>query len=116
MDKVAVYTEYFNSRIGPVGHVLADNAARGLASEAFAVLPGGIVTGAGSPLRPGYVVTDARVEVAGSRVAVLRSRAVGITEARAGSALALWRVDPPLRLVKPAQAVSSTAACAPFPA
>ena len=116
LDKVAVYTEYFNSRIGPVGHLVADNPARGLASDAFDVAPEGIITNAGRPLRPGYVVTDARAEIAGSRVKLLHARDVGIGDARKDSALALWRVDPPLRLIQPEQALSTASACAPFPA
>lgn len=115
LGKVAVYTEYFNSRIGPVGHLLADNPARGLATDAFAIRQDGVVARAGDPLRPGYVVTDARVGIAGTRLALLRASDVGIAGAREGSALALWRVSPPLRLVRPAQALSPAAACAPFP-
>ncbi len=115
LGDVALYTEYFNSRVGPVGHLLADNAERGLATDAFGIRRDGVVTRAGNPLRPGYVVTDARVEIAGSRVALLRARDVGIVSAREGSALALWRVTPPLRLVQPAQALSPAAACASFP-
>ena len=116
LGKVALYTEFFNSRIGPVGHLLGDNADRGLATDTFGIRRDGVVTRAGIALRPGYVVTDARVEIAGSRVALLRARDVGIADARENSALALWRVAPPLRLVQPAQALSPTAACAAFPA
>ena len=116
VDKLTVYTEYFNSRIGPIGHLLADNPSRGLATDKLGVRPDGVVTRAGRPLRPGYVVTDARTEIAGSRLALLRARDVGITDAREGSALALWRVAPPLRLVRPAQVLAPAAACAPFPA
>lgn len=114
LGKVALYTEFFNSRIGPVGHLLGDNADRGLATDTFGIRRDGVVTRAGIALRPGYVVTDARVEIAGSRVALLRARDVGIADARENSALALWRVAPPLRLVQPAQALSPTAACAAF--
>ncbi len=115
LGKLVLYTEYFNSRIGPVGHLLADNEARGLATDAFGIRRDGVVTHAGRPLPSEYVVTDARVGIAGARLAVLRARAVGIAGAREGSALALWRVEPPLRLVRPAQALSPAAACAPFP-
>ncbi len=115
VDKLTVYTEYFNSRIGRVGHLLADNSSRGLATDELGVQPDGVVTSAGRPLRPDYVVTDARVEIDGSRLALLRARDVGI-DAREGSALALWRVEPPLTLVRPAQVLAPTAACAPFPA
>jgi hypothetical protein len=116
LGTVTLYTEYFNSRIGPVGHLVADNAARRLATDAFAVRGNGVVTRAGIPLRSGYVVTDARVGIAGSRIALLAARDVGITGAPEGSALTLWRVAPPLRLLRPALALSPAAACAPFPA
>ncbi len=116
LDKVTLYTEFFNSRIGPVGHLLADNPARGLATEPFGIRRDGVVTQAGKPLSPGYVVTDARVAIVGSRVAVLRARDVGIADARKGSALALWRVQPPLRLVRKGQALSPGFGCKPFPA
>lgn len=114
LGQLALYTEYFNSRIGPVGHLLADNSARGLATDSFDIRADGVVTSAGSPLTPAYVVTDARVGIAGSRVALLRARAVGVAGARQGSALALWRVTPPLRLTRPAQALAASAACAAF--
>jgi hypothetical protein len=116
LGKLTLYTEYFNSRIGPVGHLLADNADRGLATDRFGIRRDGVVTLAGIALRPRYVVTDARVALAGARVALLHARDVGIAEAREHSALALWRVAPPLRLVRPGQALSPAAACAAFPA
>jgi MFS family permease len=55
LGKVALYTEFFNSRIGPVGHLLADNADRGLATDTFGIRRDGVVTRAGIALRPGYV-------------------------------------------------------------
>ena len=97
LGKVALYTEFFNSRITRTGHLFGDNAARGIASADLAVQPDGTVTMGGTPLRPGFVVTDARVRVDGSRVALLRASDVGI-EGAGGAALALWRVDPPVRL------------------
>ena len=115
LEQLTLYTEYFNSRIGPVGYLITDNAARHLSTDAFAVRRDGVVTRAGTPIRSGYVVTDARVGIVGSRVALLRARDVGLADAREGSALALWRAASPLRLARPSQALSPSAACAPFP-
>ena len=116
LEQLTLYTEYFNSRVGPVGYLITDNAARHLSTDAFAVRRDGVVTRAGTPIRSGYVVTDARVGIVGSRVALLRARDVGLADAREGSALALWRAASPLRLAQPSQALSPSAACAPFPA
>jgi hypothetical protein len=111
---VAVYTEYFNSRISRVGHLLGDNGARGLGTDTFALRPDGVVTSEGVPLRPESVVADARVDIVGSREALLYAREVGVSDAATGSALALWRVTPPLRLRNPTVALAPSAACAPF--
>ena len=100
LAKMAVYTEFFNSRIDRVGHVRGDNGSRGLATDTFALRPDGVVTSMGVPLRPDFVVADARVGIVGSRIALLRAGDVAKTDATRGSALALWRVTPPLRLVQ----------------
>ena len=115
LDRVAVNTEYFNTRVGPVGHLLGDNAVRGLASESFAVRRDGVVTNQGKPLQPDYLIVDARVGIAGKRVARLRAVDVGLTDSRVDSALALWRAEKPLRLVGRGKALTADAACSPFP-
>ena len=115
LGKLAVYTEYFNSRVGSVGYLLADNRDRGLTSDHFRIRPDGVVTLAEDPLSPDYAIVDARVGIAGSRVALLEAGDVGLTEARRGSALALWRVHKPLRLLDPGRALAASAACAAFP-
>ena len=102
LPKMSLYTEYFNARVDHVGHLLADNAARGVASTPYALGPKGAVTSAGRPLSPGYVVTDARLALAGTRLATLSANAV-MPGAPAGAGLALWRVSGPLRLTRPAQ-------------
>jgi hypothetical protein len=99
---MSLYTEYFNARVDQVGHLLDDNAARGVASTPFALLPDGVVTSGGQPLRPDYLVTDARIAIAGAQVASLPARAV-TPEPAAGEALTLWRVRVPLRFLRPAQ-------------
>ena len=52
LGKVALYTEFFNSRIGPVGHLLGDNADRGLATDTFGIRRDGVVTRAGIAAPP----------------------------------------------------------------
>jgi hypothetical protein len=99
---MSLYTEYFNARVDQVGHLLGDNAARGVASMPFALRPDGVVTSSGRPLRSEYLVTDARIAIAGTRLASLPARKV-TPEPVAGEALTLWRVSSPLRLLRPAQ-------------
>ena len=115
LEQLTLYTEYFNSRVGPVGYLITDNAARHLYGRLRGA-PGWRRDPRGHPDRSGYVVTDARVGIVGLRVALLRARDVGLADAREGSALALWRAASPLRLARPLQALSPSAACAPFPA
>jgi Dolichyl-phosphate-mannose-protein mannosyltransferase len=99
---MSLYTEYFNARVDQVGHLLGDNAARGVASTPFALRPDGVVTSGGQPLRPEYLVTDARIAIAGTRLASLPAGKV-TPEPVAKGALTLWRVRSPLRLLQPAQ-------------
>jgi hypothetical protein len=112
LPAMSLYTEYFNSRIDLVGHLLADNAARGLASAEFQLRPDGIVTENGLPVRSGYAVTDARIAVAGSRVATLSAREVSPRGETGTGSLALWRLRSPLRLVHPSQVEQPAAATA----
>jgi hypothetical protein len=102
LPAMSLYTEYFNSRIDQVGHLLEDNAARGLASETFGLRPDGVVTSDGRPLRAAFAVTDARVELAGHRTAALSARAVTAPHVDNGG-LVLWRLQGPLRLLRPSQ-------------
>lgn len=99
---MSVDTEYFNSRVDRVGHLLADNPARGVATTPFGLLPDGVVTSGREPLRPEYLVTDARIDVAGTRLASLSAGAVA-PEPGASAALTLWRVRGTLRLLRPSQ-------------
>ena len=103
LPTMSLYTEYFNARVDQVGHLLDDNAARGVVSETFGLRSDGVVTSGGRPLRPEYVVTDARIAIAGTRRAVLAAGAVGSEVGAAPGALALWRVQGALRLLRPAQ-------------
>jgi hypothetical protein len=97
IGKLAVYTEFFNSSVDTVGHLLDDNDARALGSDALELTADGVVTRDGVPLRPVLVVTDARAAVAGERLATLDS-------------LSLWRTSSPVRLVR---APAAGEACAP---
>ena len=108
LPKMAVYTEFFNSRVDRVGEVGGDNPARGLLSDALEVRPDGVIAKNGAPLRPRFVIADARLEFAGRRVAALRASDLMPAAGDAGYALALWRVTPPLRLAKPAQVLDPT--------
>jgi hypothetical protein len=103
LPTMALYTEYFNSQVDRVGHLLDDNAARGLTSETFGLRADGVVTSDGQPLRPEYAVTDARIEVAGLREAHLAARDVSPGPDAGTGGLTLWRLRGPLRLLRPAQ-------------
>ncbi|MBX5474185.1 MAG: glycosyltransferase family 39 protein [Thermoleophilia bacterium] len=106
LAKMEVYTEFFNRRIEPPVHLLADNPARGLGTATVAMTRAGVVVEDGEALRPGFVVADSRIPILGTRVASLSARAVLDGDPEAG-ALTLWRVDPPLRLRRPAQVASA---------
>ena len=102
---MSLLTEFFNSRVEQVGYLLHDNPDRVLPSERFGILPNGVVTGNGRPLRPQFVVTDARIAIAGVRDASLSSEAVMPKHTASTAALTLWRVHGPLRLLRPTQAL-----------
>jgi hypothetical protein len=103
LPTMSLYTEYFNSQVDRVGHLLDDNAARGLGSEKFGLRPDGVVTSDGRPLRPEFAVTDARIEVAGVREAALPAQAVTPEPGLGTGGLALWRLQGAFRLLRPAQ-------------
>jgi hypothetical protein len=88
----------FNSRVSEVGRIGADNPRRGLASTVFTPRGDGTVLRDGAPLRSRYVVVDSRIRVEGARLAVLRSSDVRVDSNH--QALALWRTDGVVRLVR----------------
>jgi hypothetical protein len=98
LGRVAVYTELFNSRVTEVGRIGADNPRRGLASTVFTLRADGTVLRDGAPLHSGYVVVDSRIRVEGARLAELRSSGVRVDTNQ--QALALWRTDGVVRLVR----------------
>jgi hypothetical protein len=108
LPAMSLYTEYFNSRIDLVGHLLADNSSRGLASAQFALRQDGVVTDNGDEVNSGYAVTDGRLRVAGARIASLAAQAV-TSEPETGS-LTLWRLHGPLRLVQPSDVLHPSTA------
>ncbi len=100
---MSLYTEYFNLRVDEVGHLLADNRLRGVATEQLSLRPDGVVTRAGHPLRAEYVVADARLSVLGTPLVSLGAGAVEPEPASGPGALTLWRARIPLRLRRPAE-------------
>lgn len=97
LERMALYTEFFNSRISRTGQLRGNNGARGLAAASLDLRTDGVVTDAGKPLRPAFVVADARIEIGGTRIAVLRGRDAG--QSTPDAALSLWRVRGALRIV-----------------
>jgi hypothetical protein len=108
LPAMSLYTEYFNSRIDLVGHLLGDNSARGLASVQFALRRDGVVTVNGSAVRSEYAVTDGRLRVAGVRVSSLAAQAV--TAGPETGNLTLWHLHGALRIVQPAEVLHPTIA------
>ena len=98
LERMLLNTEFFNARIARLGHLGEENSARGLPTEPLELRDDGVITSAGVPLRAAFVVTDKRVELVGTRVAVLRGRDVGESEIPQ-TGLALWRVGGMVRVV-----------------
>ena len=99
LERMSLNTEFFNSRIDRLGHVRAENSARGLPTEPLVVRSDGVITSKGVPVVTPFVVTDRRLELVGTRVAELRGREVG-ESAVPDAGLALWRVDGRVRLAE----------------
>jgi hypothetical protein len=93
LAKMAVYTELFNSHVSKVGRIGADNPERGLASTVFTLRRDGTVLRDSLPFHSRYVVVDSRVQVSGTRIAVLKPAAVGGEAATNRDALVLWRTN-----------------------
>ena len=92
---LTVWTEFFNRRIRAVRHVGYPNPEDGLVSKPLTVSRDQRVLDAGEPFDSRYVAIDARQRIVGERIA-----STSIPGEYGGLAtLALWRVDPPLRLV-----------------
>ena len=110
LEKMALYTEFFNDRVERPAYLLEDNPARGLASVRAAARPDGVVTtAAGDPLLADYVVVDSRIHLVGTPVATLRAWQVtgaGASKAANGS-LTLWRSTTPVRLARPMQVLEA---------
>ena len=102
-----VNTEYFNTTVDRFGHLNGDDPDRGLGTEPFGLRADRVVTSRGQPLQSEFVVTSVRVSLVGSRRAVLPARSV--MPHPSGGALALWRVDGPVRLLKPLSRASGCA-------
>jgi hypothetical protein len=99
---LVLYTQIFDLKAGDVFQALGQNPASGVAAPGATIARSGVVSVKGQPLRPAYVALDAGVPVVGRRIAELRARDV-ISGSSSGAALALWKVDGPVRLRRPAE-------------
>ena len=97
-QRLVVWTEYFNTRVGPVKWLYQPNAFDGVASEQLSVAEGGLILDSTGPFAPEYVVIDSRQRVTGDPVARFYLTTIGDPLLRNGASLTLWRVDPPLRI------------------
>jgi hypothetical protein len=102
-QRLAVYTELFNARVGEAAHIGEDNPSRGLATAALKVGADGTVLAGTSPLSSRYVILDARIAVKGARLAVLRANDVEPANSEVRGALALWRTDGRVQLLNHAR-------------
>ena len=108
LEKMALYTEFFNDGIEHAAYVLEDNTTRGIASTRVAVRRDGVVTtAAGKPLITDYVVIDSRIPLVGTPVATLRAPQVTDASSAAKDSLTLWRSPIPVRLANPAQVLEA---------
>jgi hypothetical protein len=96
-----LYTQIFDLKARDAFQTLGQNPATGVAAPDATIARSGLVSVKGHPLRPAYVALDAGVPVVGRRIAVLRARDV-ISGSSSGAAVALWKLDGPLRLRRPA--------------
>jgi hypothetical protein len=101
-QQLVVLTEFFNTRINRVFHVGEQVERDNLPSPLLTVGPGGVVLENGKPFAPAYAVLDSRQPVVGTPLARLDLAGLG-SQYQAGSSLALWKVDPPLRFLVHAQ-------------
>jgi hypothetical protein len=99
---LVVWTEFFNTRVDRVFHVLEQVERDNLDSPQLSVGPGGVVLLGGRPFAPRYAVLDSRQPVVGKPLARFDLPALG-TSYQAGASLTLWDVDPPLRFLVHAQ-------------
>ncbi|HSC92979.1 MAG TPA: hypothetical protein VLB86_15100 [Gaiellaceae bacterium] len=95
---LALWTEFFNTRVDRVAHVYGPIVRDGLASPELRVAAqGGILHGAdGRTLARDYVVVDSRQPIAGERLA--RFDLGDHLPYGEGASLTLWRAERPLRL------------------
>lgn len=101
-QQLVILTEFFNTRIDRVFHVGEQVERDNLPSPILNVGPGGVVFEERKPMAPAYVVLDSRQPVVGTLLAKLDLTRLG-SQYQAGSSLALWKVDPPLRFLVHAQ-------------
>jgi hypothetical protein len=101
-DKFVVWTEFFNTAVGPVEHVYDDVRSSGLSSPKLGFGTGGLVVKDGQPYAPRYVVMDSRQPIVGERLARFDLASLGSPH-QDGASLTLWAVDPPLRVLPHAQ-------------
>jgi len=93
---LAVWTEFFNTRIDAVAHVYEPNPRDGLASRELTVGHGGLILDKGKPFQPTYLVIDSRQPIVGTRLHRFDLSTIH-SQYQNGASMTLWRVDPPLR-------------------
>jgi len=100
--QLAVWTEFFNTRIDHVVQLFGTNAQRYAASPTITLSADGILRQHGSALAPRYVVIDSRVPIEGRRLARLSVDSVRTAwEGHPTGALTLWEAAQPLQVVEP---------------
>jgi hypothetical protein len=93
---LTTWTEFFNIHIRSVTHVYAPNARDELASPQLTIGARGFISENGKPFKTTYLIIDSRQKIVGKRLARFDLLSID-SQYQQGSALTLWRVDPPLR-------------------
>jgi hypothetical protein len=99
-QNLVVWTEFFNTRIDRLVHVSTPASVDALASPELVEGEQGVLLDNWREIAPRYVVLDSRLAVVGQRVARfdISQLGPGFTQ---GASLSLWKVKPPLQLVRP---------------
>jgi hypothetical protein len=99
-SNLTLWTEWFNTHLGPVEYVTGADPADGLPPPTqLTIGRGGTMSADGRPYRPRYVVLDSRQPIVGRRLKRFDLAAVTGRHEGAGASLTLWRVAPPLRFM-----------------
>jgi hypothetical protein len=107
-SEAVVWSEFFNTSVDRIYHVLGPVGDDGLASPELQIAADGTLLLEGTPLHVRYAALDSRVRIHGTKFAQLDlAELLGFSFDGPGQ-LSLWEADGPLRLVSPAPLLHGT--------